>query len=732
MFSLSSLICLAAFSAEASLDPKGSADGSENRRISFVLDVQPILTKAGCNQGSCHGAALGKGGFRLSLRGFDDQADYQEAVWGGEGRRTLPGRPEQSLLFTKPTLRQAHQGGRRIEAESWAGRTLAQWIEQGAEGPRNEDVLPVALDIQPNHVIAQPGQKLELRVLARFPDGREELVNQKSSFDCANTSVVEISAEGKVTAKGAGDAVIMVRCYGRVGVSRIIVPYGVSKRLEQFAIRNDIDRLMVDHWKDLGLTPSGRSSDVEFYRRIHLDAVGTLPTPEQVKTFLADRRQGKRERAIEEVLARPEYVDYWAYKWGDLLRNNRNTLLEKGMWALHLWLREQLRVNRPMDEFVRDLITASGSPYQNGPANYYRVGRTPADWAENTAQVFLGTRLQCAKCHHHPFESYSQRDYYQLTAFFARVSAKNSDEFGLFGRDTVIHEKETGETRHPRTNQVMAPVPLGGAWAGSTGKMEGERRAALADWLCDPRQMGLARNIVNRYWGYLMGRGLVHPIDDLRVSNPASAPAVFDWLARDFIEHGYDVKHLLRRIMTSSVYQLDATAAEESLVDGDNRYFTHYGAKRLTAEQLLDAIDFACGTREKYQQMPLGTRAIALPDTSVGSRFLDAFGRPRREISCECERADTPNMTQALQLLTGTLLNSKVFDKKGLIARMVKENRSPDAIIEEIYYRTVSRPPTPQEAQQAMDLVATASSSKEGLEDLLWTLLNTREFQFNH
>ncbi len=381
-----------------------------------------------------------------------------------------------------------------------------------------------------------------------------------------------------------------------------------------------------------------------------------------------------------------------------------------------------------MDEFARQLITAVGSPYQNGPANFYRVADNPNEWAENTAQVFLGVRIQCAQCHHHPFESIAQKDYYSMAAFFARVGRKNSQEFGLFGRDSVIFIRDSGEARHPRTGELLPPTPLGGTAVDDPL----DRRRAFADWLTNPKNLGLARNLANRYWGYYMGRGLVHPIDDIRATNPASCPEVLEALAKDLIERRYDVKHLLRTIMCSHVYQTSPVPHPASVVDADNKFCARYSVKRMSAEQLLDAIDFACGTREKFAQLPSGYRAIALPDTNVNSRFLDIFGRPKREITCECERADTPNMSQALQFMTGTLLNRKATDSNGRVAKLMKEKAPIEQAVKEVYLCTVSRPPSAVEANEAAKLIQTAGSPKEGLEDLLWTLLNTREFQFVH
>lgn len=697
--------------------------------ISFRNDIQPILTRAGCNQGACHGTQHGKGGFKLSLRGFDDTADYFEIVKGAEGRRVVLSDPVLSLLVTKPTLAVPHKGGRRLDSDSWAYETLVRWIELGAPGPAPKERKLKALVVTPAESILKLGDETLVEVTAQYDDGSAEQVGHKASFDALNNSVAQVTADGLVSAAGKGETAIMVRYLDQVAVSRVLIPYAApAARLDQFAQYNAIDRLWVEKWKKLGLVPAADCSDVEFFRRIHLDTLGTLPQPRDVLAFLADQSSDKRKKAVDAVLNRPEYVDYWAYKWGDLLRNNRNQLEEKGMWAFHNWLRASFRDNLPMDEFARQLITAVGSPYQNGPANFYRVADNPNEWTENTAQVFLGIRIQCAQCHHHPFESIAQKDYYAMSAFFARVGRKNSQEFGLFGRDSVIYVRDSGEARHPRTGELLPPTPLGGTAVDDPL----DRRRAFADWLTHPKNLGLARNLANRYWGYYMGRGLVHPIDDIRATNPASCPDLLEALAKDLIDHRYDIKHLLRTIMCSHVYQTSPVPDPASVVDADNKFCTRYSVKRMSAEQLLDAIDFACGTREKFAQLPSGYRAIALPDTNVNSRFLDIFGRPKREITCECERADTPNMSQALQFMTGTLLNRKATDSNGRVARLSKDKTPVEQAVNEIYLCTVSRPPSAAEASAAAKLVQSAGSPKEGLEDLLWTLLNTREFQFVH
>ncbi len=723
--------------------------GFDESPVSFVNDVQPILTKLGCNQGACHGAQYGQGGFKLSLRAFDDGADYGELVRGAYGRRMKGAVPEESLLLTKPLMDVPHGGGRRLKRGSWAFETLVKWMKQGAPGPQANDRKLKQVVVAPSEAILQSGQTAQVSAKAIYEDGFEEPIERKVSFDSMNASVAEVTPEGLVTATGKGETVVMVRYLGTVSVCRIVVPFGQSVGLENFAKNNFVDELWVEKWRKTGLSPTKNCTDEEFFRRIHLSTIATLPTPDEIKAFLSDTDPDKRNKAIDRVLQRPEYMDFCAYKWGDLLRNNRNSLQKKGMWSLHNWLRASFRDNKPMDQFATELITAVGSPYQNGPVNFF-VNGYQEEWTEATAATFLGVRVQCAKCHHHPYENISQADYHSLRAFFARVGKKSSWEFGIQGGEFVIYVNDTGEVGHPRTGAILPPKPLGAAPADDPV----DRRRALAAWLVDKSNLAFARNLTNRYWGYYFGRGLVSPIDDMRVTNPAANSELLDALARDLIAHNYDVKHLLRTIMRSHVYQLSsasvsgmalaagnsapptptpaASAVPLTNPDGDNRYVTHFSPTRLKAEQLLDAVDFACGTQEKFPEVPLGFRAIALPDSNFPNEFLDAFGRPRRVITCECERSDTPSMTQALLMISGGLLNRKVADGNGRIAKLVKAGTPADQVVDELFLCSLSRIPTPEEKQAALAEIATASSPQEGYEDFLWTLLNTREFQFNH
>lgn len=694
--------------------------------VSFNREIEPILTKASCNGGSCHGSQFGKGGFRLSLFGYDPAFDHAQMVNSNEGRRIVLSDPERSILLAKPALVMEHGGGEKLKLHGRDYLRLKQWIEDGVPEPVASDAVVTKLEVYPRNRVMVPGEQQQLLVTAVWSDGRREDVTPTAQFDALSDAVAAVTPSGLVTAKGTGETHIMVRFGGQAEVAQVTLPFAKLTSFPEIQANNFIDEKLIAKWKDVGLTPSPLCTDADFLRRLYLDAIGTLPTPEEVTKFLADTSKDKRTKAIETVLARPEFVDWWALKWGDLLRINRAALQEKGMWSFHNWVRGQIRDGKPVDEFVREIITAEGSTFTEGPTNFFKQGKAD-EWTESTVQVFLGIRIGCAKCHHHPFEKWTQDDYYGMSAFFARLGTKNSTEFGLFGRETVIFLQSAGDARNPRTNKTVKPHPLDGP------EMEDEfdRRKKLADWLTQPDNMLFSRNIANRFWGYLMGRGLVEPLDDMRATNPASNPELLDALAVDFAKHKFDLKHLLRTIFSSRAYQLDSDPTDGNRADTANTHFAHYTVKRLTAEQLADALDAATGTREKYTGLPLGTRAIQLPDSDVKSYLMDTFGRPSRQVLCECDRTTKPNIAQALHLLNGDFLNKKIGDPKGRVEKLASGNTPLPKAIDELFLATWSRSPTPDELAKAQGWVKSAPTVKEGLQDLLWVLVNGRDFLFN-
>jgi hypothetical protein len=718
--------------------------------VSFNNEVEPILTRLGCNQGSCHGAQYGKGGFKLSLAAFDPDLDYINIVKQGRGRRISQVDPAHSLLLLKPILHVPHGGGRRLELNSASYRTLAQWLRDGAPGPVPADPTVTKLEVLPaERILRKGGSTQQLTVRATYSDGTTRDVTPDTRLNTLNDAVAACTPNGLVSPVGKGQTAIMVRYAGQATVATIIVPFKnsttavakiqnpKSKIQNPFADASaQVDSLVAHKQQQLGLIPSPLCDDRTFARRVYFDLIGTAPTTEELTTFLADSASDKRARLVDRLLDRPEYADYWTLKWGDLLRCNRTTLTPKGMWSFTNWIRSQFQQNRPMDQMVRDLIVAQGSTFTNGPANFYRVASNPQDLAETTSQVFLGVRMQCARCHHHPFEKWSQTDYYQFAAFFARVGQKGSNEFGIFGNETIVRINDGGEVTHPKTGAVMRPTPLGAQLASLPGSKlpdpdaDGDRRAALARWLTAPDNRLFSRNIANRYWGYLLGKGIVNPIDDQRVTNPPTNPALLDFLADELTHSKYDLKHLLRVICNTQTYQRssDATLANR----GDELFFTHFMPRRLSAETLLDAIDFACGTHEKYNELPAGTRAIQLPDPNVGSDFLDVFGRPLRLIACECERVAEPNLSQTLQLMNGNKVNGKVTQGDGRLAKLINAGLPDDSVLKDLYIATLARPPKQAERAQVLGALMFAPDRKAVYEDVLVTLLNSKEFLFNH
>lgn len=708
-------------------------------KISFKQDVMPILSRAGCNQGACHGAQFGKGGLKLSLLGFAPEQDYAPLVRDHQGRRVSLLKPDESLILRKALMEIGHSGNKRFQRGSYDHQVLLSWLNAGATAPKTVEPRIVDLTVSPDEQLYRADQSQQLRVIAHYSDNTARDVTLTARYDTLSEAIATVTDAGYITAVGKGQAAIMVRYEGQAKVSHVLSPFKTNVDLAGFQSRNFIDQHVKSRWQRLGIQPSTLCTDAEFIRRAFLDSIGTLPSSEEVTTFLASDSPHKRDELVDELLGltgdprRDLYVNpwsaYWALKWGDLLRNNRKKTGVGGMWSLFNWMRRSLRENMPVDQFVREIITAQGSTLQNGPANYYRIARKPGDLAETTAQVFLGVRIQCARCHHHPYETYSQADYYGLAAFFTRVGTKNKSKFDVLGGDMIVTLNSSGSIKHPRLGKTMAPTPL----AGEPIDLDGIRdlRRPLADWLTAPENKLFSRNIANRIWSYYMGSGLVEPIDDMRSTNPASNPELLDALANHLVETKFDLRKLMRAIMTSRAYQLSSTALPENA--DDRRSYSHYNIKRLPAEVLLDAIDSACGTHQRFSGVPPGTRAIELPDPNFASYFLDTLGRPQRAIACECERTAEPNLAQVLHIANGSLLSSKLADKKGRISQLIdNKTLNEKDTVGQLYLTAYSRSPTAAEFNECQQIFARAANPREGLEDLLWALLNSREFLFNH
>ncbi len=700
------------------------ADRARAAEPNFARDVVPALTKLGCNAGNCHGSFKGRGEFRLSLLGFDPAADYDAIVVESRGRRVFTAAPDKSLLLMKGTGQIAHGGQKRMPVDSEAYRVVRDWI---ARGVRRADWPTVTkLDVSAADITLKPGETRDLMVKATWSDGTTQDATKLALYETNREPVATVAATGRIEARGPGRAAITVRYMGQVAAVLTTVPFGAAQDFT-FPAANLIDTHLVTEWKKLGLLPGKLSSDEDFLRRVSLDLIGTLPTPDEIRRFLADPDSKKRAKLIDALLDRAEYADYWSIKWSDLLRAHRKHLGEKGLASFNDWLRQSLRDNRSLDKLVRELLTAQGNLFTNGPAAFYFVDRLPDELGETTAQVFLGVRLQCAKCHHHPFEVWTQDDYHGMAAFFPRVKRKDTGENGQFGGAQSIRLDSEGTWKHPTTGKTVAPQVLGG----KALKLDdpADPRAALADWIVAKDNPYFARNVANRYWGYLFGRGLVESLDDIRATNPATFPALLDALAADFAKSNYDLKHLLRTVCNSRAYQLACDLKPAR--DADGEFVTHRRPRPMPAEALLDAVCDAPGVPEMFEKMPPGTRAIALPDPAVTSYFLDVFGRPRRISACECERGGRPDLTQVLHLMNGDALNKKITSEQGRIAKALAAKKTDDEVIEELYLATFSRKPTDADRKLVKAHLASAPSRREGLEDLLWALLNSAEFVFN-
>jgi hypothetical protein len=699
--------------------------------ISFRHDVIAALNVGGCNMGACHGTPSGKNGFKLSLRGFDPQADYLQLTRDVFGRRTYSPDPYSSLLLLKGLGRIPHEGGARLAASSIPGEAITTWL---AEGLRDDppDLPAVAkIDVIPgSRVQLAPSRWQQLAVVVTYTNNTSRDVTRLTNFSSSDPSVADVSMTGLVEFKRPGEVAILCRYLEEMVSIRLtyLEPRADFSWPNDAIANNFIDEHVFAKLKQMTIVPSELCTDAEFIRRAYLDACGRLPSVAEAQSFLADDSPHKREKLIDHLTTLPEFADFWALKWADVLRSNRKTIQLKGSVGLQLWLRDRIARNVPFDEVVTELLIASGNTHANPPANYYRVAKDPQSLAEATAQLFLGVRMQCAKCHNHPFERWTQDDYYGMAAWFARVQQKPAyGQPNPAGAEVVVIARD-GEVTQPRTGQVMKPHFPGGGDADVPPAAD--RRAVFAKWLTTPGNPFFAKSVVNRVWFHLTGKGIVDPVDDFRESNPASNDELLNALAQSFEQSGYDLHQLVRTIMRSRTYQLSAVPNEWN--KDDTRYFSHATTKLLTAEQLLDALCDVTGVPEKFPGLPAGTRAIQLPDGEVNHPFLKAFGQPARELACECERESDGNLGQALQLINGPTVNDKVRNPNNRLGVLLSAGKSERDILDELYYAAMSRPPYPDETEVALAHVAKAEDKRKAWEDVLWAIVNTREFLFRH
>ena len=718
-------------------------DAAKNAEWSFTRHVIPTLTRSGCNSGACHGALAGKGGFKLSLRGFNPDADWFAMTRQASARRVDTSEPAASLVLKKALRQIPHGGGTRFADDSIYFNVFSKWIASGAKGPSAGEAVPVGIDLYPKSILGTLKSKDRLIVVARYADGHTEDVTQWAKFVSSEEQVATVDEDGVVTVAGSGVSGLSVVYGTSVATATVTVPYANRLESSAFAKRpgqSFIDGHILDKLAELNLPPSPSATDHEFVRRAYLDVCGILPTPDEHQQYVADKSPEKRARLIDNLLNRTEYVDYWTYRWSDLFLVSTRELPQAATWAFYRSLRQAVADNQPWDRVARQILTASGSTLQNGYANYFILHKDPAKLAETTALTFLGTSIGCAKCHNHPLEKWTQDEYWAFANLFSRVAIKNGD-----AGENIVSSSPHGNALHLRRGTPMPPAPLGGT--ALTLDSPNDRRKAFADWLTAKENPFFAKAVVNRVWKAYMGRGLVEAEDDLRATNPPSNPALFDALAADFAANGYDVKKLMRQILTSDAYARSSRPTKENAAD--DRFYSRYFVRRLPAEVILDAYSAITNVPTPFDEAsagpsngtvkktdyPSGTRAVQLPDTLLLSPFLDQFGRPERLQTCACERTADSSVSQALHVSNGKTLNDKLRHEKSIVRTWLTEKASDRDIVGRSFILSLGRPPSAAELAKYLDVLKAADSpqsKRETVEDILWALMTGREFLFNH
>lgn len=698
----------------------------------FELDIQPILTANGCNAGACHGKSRGQNGFALSLLGFDPDFDYHALVNEGRGRRLFPAVAEKSLLLEKGSGQVPHGGGVKLPAGSPAYKAIVEWIEAGMPRVDENDPVFERIELSPAPQPLLPGQELGLKVTAHYSDGSTRDVTETSFFQSSDTPIVSVNSSGSLKAgQLPGEATIMARYMGQIATWSTVIPRPNPidpAQYEKLPVNNFIDTLVWKKLKDLNVLPSEQIDDAKYLRRVYLDLIGRLPTADEVTSYLKDNTADKRKLIVEQLLDRPEYVDFWANKWADLLRPNPYRVGIKATMSLDAWIRDAFRQNQPLDKFASQLITAKGSTWRNGAVTVFRDRRTPEEITTMFSQLFLGVRLECAKCHQHPFEVYSQRDFYSLAAYFSRVGYKGTGlSPPISGSEEIVLVSSKGQVKHPLTGEVLAPAPLKGeAVEVPTGD---DPRRYFAEWLTDQENDRLAKALVNRIWGELFGVGIVDPVDDMRATNPPSNPELLDSLAAEFKRLGFDQKQLLKLIVSSNVYALSSLPNDTNA--SDNRNFSRHYRRLSKAEVVADAIADVIGVRDNFDGMPKQARAMQLWTFRSPSETLDTFGRPDPNQDPPCERLPEATMTQALHLMNAPNIQSKLTSDEGLPAKLAASDHSDEQIVEQLYLCTYSRLPQMVERQAMLAILQESNQNRrQVLEDLLWSLLNTPEFVY--
>ena len=711
------------------------------RPLSFVNDIIPILTKANCNAGGCHAKAItGQRGFRLSLLGFEPQEDYEHIVKEGKGRRVFPPAPEQSLLITKGANITPHGGGKKLEPGSESYKALVRWISEGMAYGTDKDAKLTGIDVQPKRMSMKVKTKQALKVSAHYSDGTTRDVTHLALYEPNDKSMAETTEDGLVrTLDLPGNVAIMVRYSGLVSVFSVSIPLGAPvDHLPES--KNFIDELVFANLKQIGVPPSPICNDATFLRRVSLDIAGRLPTKEENQAFFDSNDPDKRDKAIETLLNSPDYADYFANKWTALLKNKRDDNADiTANFAFHAWMRDSLLANKHYDAIVREVLASTGTIVSNPPVAWYKRVKEPTQQLEDVAQLFLGVRMQCAQCHHHPFERWSQHDYYSLSAFFSQVGRKPT---AIAGEDLIFHKRGVAQTENKKTRLPVKPAGLGQTTLDISP--DDDPRLKLVDWMAAKSNPFFAKSLVNRYWKHFFKRGLIEPEDDIRDTNPPTNPELLDALAKHFADSGFDLKETVRAITRSHVYQLSSTPNEYNAVDSQN--FSHFYPKRMQAEVLLDAIDQLTGAKSDYADLPAGTRAISLPDNSYNraSPFLKVFGRPEGASVCECERVQSASLAQSLHLMNAADVKAKLSASNGRAAQLSKAEMPEPKRIRELYLSAFSRDPSADEVRISETYVVkprtdaqgkpldSQTAKRQGYEDLLWAIINTKEFLYNH
>jgi hypothetical protein len=717
---------LAVAGTQAAVVPCAVRQQDQPQPVSFKNETQMALTKAGCNMGACHGSPSGKGGFRLSLRAYDPELDAMTLRSEFFGRRINVVEPKESLLLKKPLMEVGHGGGKRLKHGDICHRILEQWIAEGLrlDPPTEPDLVRIET-LPARRVLRAPAAQQQLVVLGHFSDGSVRDLTALADFSSSSETVASVNGHGLVTRNGRGESAILARYLDKMATCHVTFLEDVPGFAWNNPPENNfIDTLVFEKLKTLQILPSELATDDEFLRRAYLDVAGRLPTIEEAQAFLADSHPHKRSAVIDHLLDSDDYASFWALKWCDVLRANSKKLKVGGVHKFRMWVYENLKHDRPLDQFARELLTASGSVFENPAANYWRASRDPQDATETTAQLFLGVRIQCAKCHNHPFERWTQDNYYGIAAAFTRIGRKNSVD----AEEEVIFPLSSGEVTQPRTGKQMKVHLL--LQGDVDVPPEQDRRAVFADWLTRPDNPFFARSLVNRIWGHLMGRGIVEPVDDFRDSNPPSNAPLLEELARQFAAHGFSQKWAIRTIMNSRVYQLSSRTNDFN--KQDEIYFSHATTRLLTAEQLLDAISAVTDVPETFPGAPVGMRTTQLAEPPAEHYFLKVFGQPQREMACQCERSGESNLSQALQMINGPVVHNKLRADNGRIAQLLAAGKSDEEIITTLYFAAVARPPVAEELAAAKQHIASQTDRRLALEDVGWAILNSKEFLFQH